>query len=383
MMLLPLLASLLLSFDGATDERIVARELDRLRGRGVAAEAAALVALLPEQSPLYRGRGPAEAARLRGYVFAALADVGTPAEAIPFVVAELAHEHRVYLLAAAARAAGAAGPAARQAVPHLLRILSPSFHDDQISLSEYNAAPPLRDPTTARLEAVRALGRIGARDALPVLRELAASSSSLQQEAQRAVWMIERPDRRAAGLRAADFVTPWLDPAQRSGAPLHGVTFVAHDGRTRGAAELAGKPLAVTFAYTRCDNPNKCPVTIAAMAGLQRALRRARLDDQVRLAVITLDPRHDDAVRLAAMARLQGLDLGDDVLMLRPGEEPLRRLEETLDVPVGHGAGQINNHGIALYLFDREGRFVRRHHSVVWDRDAVVADLGRLAREQR
>jgi protein SCO1 len=373
-----MVASLLLAFDGSTDERVVARELDLLRARGVEAraEAPALAALLREQSALYRGRGPNETARLRGYFFATLADIGPPPEALPFIMAELAHGHRAALLAAAARAAGAAGPSARPALPHLLRILSPSFHDDQVCLTRYNASPPFADSTTARLEAVRALGRIGARDALPALRELSASTTvaaTLKHEAQRAVWIIERPDRAPSAAAASDFVTPWLAPSRRFTSPLADFAF---------AAELSGKPLALTFAYTRCDNPNKCPVTIASMARLQRALRAAHLEPRVRLVVITLDPHHDDAVRLAAMGKLQGLLLGENALMLRPSADELERLEQTLDVPVGHGAGQINGHGIALYLFDRHGRYVRRYHSVVWKDANVLSDLRKLSTER-
>jgi protein SCO1/2 len=371
-------ASLLLAFDGSTDQRLVARELDLLRARGAdaRAEAPALAAMLREQSVLYQGRGPNETARLRGYFFATLADIGPPPEALPFIVAELAHGHRVALLAAAARAAGATGPSARAALPHLLRIVSASFHDDQVCLDRYNASPPFADSTTARLEAVRALGRIGARDALPALRELAASASipaALKHEAQRAMWIIERPDRVPSAAAGSDFVTPWLAPSRRFTSPLADFTSIA---------ELDGKPLALTFAYTRCDNPNKCPVTIASMARLQRALRAAHLEARVRLLVITLDPRHDDAVRLATMGKLQGLLLGENALMLRPSADELKRLERTLDVPVGHGAGQVNGHGIALYLFDRHGRYVRRYHSVVWNNANVLSDLRKLSTER-
>ena len=379
-----LLLAQLLAVDPAASESEVARELDRLRARGTAARDAgpALATLLPEQAALYRGRGPAEAVRLRGYVLATMADIGTPAEAIPFIVAELAHGHRAYLMAAAARAAGGAGPAARSAVPHLLRILEPGFHDDdQVCLDAYNAAPPYPKTTTVRIEAIRSLARIGARDALPVLRAMARSESALREEAQRAAWAIERPDRPTDRTPPAEFVTDWLPRDERVGTPLRGLVFTAQDGGAWPSSQLAGAPLALTFAYTRCDNPNKCPVTIASMARLRRALRDRQLETRVRLAIVTLDPRHDDIVQLANAARIQGLQLDEHALMLRPSPEELRILEERLDVPVGHGAGQINGHGIALYLFDREGRYVRRYHSVVWDSGKVVADLRRLAAE--
>jgi protein SCO1/2 len=381
----------LLACNGSTDEHVVAAHLDRLRHEPSADASRTLATLLPEQSPLYRGRGPNEVARLRTYLFATLADVGPPAEALPHVLGELRFGHRVDLLAASARAAGAMGSAARPAVPALLRILSPAFHDDQVCLNVYEAYVPCADPTTARLEAVRALGRIGPqeREAVSALRVLAESEPAgpaetelaLRREAQRALSLTEETF--ASMHETHDFASAWIASRERVISPFAATEFTAQNGRQLGFGELSGEPLAMTFAYTRCDNPNKCPVTIASMARLQRSLRNARLDREVRLAVVTLDPQYDDGARLALFGNIHGFQLTDRALMLRASAEDLERLERTLDVPVNHGAGQINGHAVVLYLFDRQGRYVRRYQSAGWDDADVVADLKRLVAESR
>ena len=378
----------LLAWDGSTDEKIVAGHIDALRREPPAEAGRALAALLPEQAPLYQGRGPNEAARLRGHVFAALADTGAPAEALPFLIAELQYGHRPSLLAAAARAAGTLERAAAPAVPALVRILaSATFHDDQVCLDGSDASAPCSDPTTARLEAVRTLGRIGpdARAALPALRALAKSEPdgaastmlALREEAHRAVASIEQP---AVPVLSdlPDFASSWLPPADRSPSPFAGMSFTAHDGRRHTSAGLTGAPLALTFAYTRCDNPNKCPVTIASMARLQRSLRETGLAAKTRIAIVTLDPDFDDSARLSASGNFHGLELGDRALMLRPSAADLERLERDLRVPVGRGAGQINGHGVVLYLFDANGRYVRQYSGAGWMDDHVVADLKKL-----
>src|SRR3954466_805003 len=121
----------LLAYTGATGEGVVTGRIDAVRHLASPDAGRALVTLLPEQSQLYQGRGPNEAARLRRSVFVALSESYPPAEALPFVISELQYGHRADSLAAAARAAGALGPLAGAAVPALQRILSPSFHDDQ------------------------------------------------------------------------------------------------------------------------------------------------------------------------------------------------------------------------------------------------------------
>ncbi|HEX8412145.1 MAG TPA: hypothetical protein VF883_25065, partial [Thermoanaerobaculia bacterium] len=127
------------------------------------------VALLREDAPLYSGRTPSEVARLRAQQFTRLAKHGVPPDALPFIVAELAHGHKPLTIAAAARAAAAAGPAASAAAPYLLRLLRPAFHDQQLTLDEHGL-------TSVRIEAVRALESFGASagdEALAALRELA------------------------------------------------------------------------------------------------------------------------------------------------------------------------------------------------------------------
>src|SRR5687768_12147893 len=71
--------------DGQVAHDRVAGDLDGLRALRASAALAgpALCNLLPEAAPLYLGRGPNEAARLRGYVLATLADVGPPPDALP------------------------------------------------------------------------------------------------------------------------------------------------------------------------------------------------------------------------------------------------------------------------------------------------------------
>jgi hypothetical protein len=170
------LAVALARCDGRTPDVEVASHLEALAALGPPAAATAvpaIVALLPERAPLYRDRDKPEVERLRAFLLATLTRLGPPAEAAPFVLAELAGARSAHSFAAAARAAGALGTDA--AVPLLLRALDPEFHDDLVSLERYRPDFPPEEATTAALEAVRALGRIGpaAGAAVPRLRAVA------------------------------------------------------------------------------------------------------------------------------------------------------------------------------------------------------------------
>ncbi len=62
-----------------------------------------------------------------------------------------------------------------------------------------------------------------------------------------------------------------------------------------------GQPSIVVFFYTRCDNPQKCSLTVSKLARVQQQLAERGLADQVRTAAITYDPGFDLPERLRAL----------------------------------------------------------------------------------
>ena len=165
-------------------------------------------------------------------------------------------------------------------------------------------------------------------------------------------------------------------PAETTGDP-HGVTVQDHDGRVLPLADYLGRAdTVVAFFYTRCQNPNKCSLTITKLGDLQR-----RLDDLgmagVQLAAITYDPGFDLPDRLAAYARARGMILGDTVRMLRAveGHDQLQRF---FGLRVGYNGSIVNQHGVELYLLDSELRIARTWARVPWDvTDVAGALIGR------
>ena len=377
----------------APGERIAAQvEALSSVGRGDVRAGRAFLATLRENHPLYQGRGPKEVTHLRGYILASLAEVGPPPESLNLVLAELEYGHAPYLIAAAARAAGTLGT--EKAVPYLIRFLGPTFEDDEVSFEKYEPGPTLLEPTTVRLEVLRALKRMGpgsarARDALKSITEGGESSPFLlrrdiQEAAKHALDAIDEDHSGGSDSpldrdSVQDDDDSWLPPERRNEGRLDAIRALDHNGREISFRELYGRPFVLTFLYTRCDNPNKCSLTMAQLGRLQQAVRTAGLEPHVSLVAVTLDPSFDTPLRLRVFAENRGVVPGERTSLLRViDEEDFKSLLAELDVPVAFGHGQVSAHGVELVLFDARGRYVRGYEGVLWDNARVLQDLRKL-----
>jgi cytochrome oxidase Cu insertion factor (SCO1/SenC/PrrC family) len=174
-------------------------------------------------------------------------------------------------------------------------------------------------------------------------------------------------------------VTAFLPPQDRPRLALdHRVT--THEGISTNLQALLDRPAAISFAYSRCSNPNKCPRVVSEMGVLKSALEKEGLLGRVRLLVITYDPAYDQPVVLRSFARRNGLPLDPDAVFLRP-ENDAARLFQGLQTRASFNDDGVSLHGIQLLLVDRNGRLARTYHTVIWNNESVMHDLEQLIRE--
>ena len=178
----------------------------------------------------------------------------------------------------------------------------------------------------------------------------------------------------------SSYATKWLAPSER-GAAILMPPFQNQDGRTVTFDDLRGAPVALSFIYTRCENERKCPLVARTMAALQTKLDRAKVVPRPRLALITYDPEYDTPKHLKDFGEGHGLRFTDAVMLLRSEPDRKQLLFEEFNVRVNFNDRGVNLHGVQLILLDNQGRFARAHHTLIWDNDAVLADLKQLARE--
>jgi protein SCO1 len=337
-----------------------------------------LVALLPEQISLYAGRSANATVRMRGYIIAAFGQVGLPAAALPYVLEELESGRDPYLVAAAATALrGLDGPT-RQVVPFLLKAIeNVRYADDAVSFDSYRPRWPLPNHTTAIEELLKTFAWLGpdARSARPTLEGLRDHPEATSPSARATLEaVLAELDGAGAGCCAApgSLTDQCAGEAHRDLAVPAGVQLEDQDGCPLSfGGFFSGRPSIVVFFYTRCDNPNKCSLTITKLAACQRVLREQGLHGRIRTAAITYDPAYDLPPRLRAYGENRGVIFGDSDRFLRT-TAGLEALQEYFDLGVNFGQASVNRHRIELFILDHKATIVGRFTRLQWDLQEVL-----------
>lgn len=370
--------------DDAPSASGVRCEADLLRfvesGRGDGSYTAAFIELLDERHAVYAGVGTPAVVRMRGALLLALGHRVLPTAALPFVIEELESPHDAWLTAVAARVLrNHPEPAAAFVEPLLLAVASIRHRDDVVRLETYGGYGGEGEPTTATAEALRTLGWLGprAQAALPRLSEWRASRpgpifGGLLDETMAAI---------SAGA-AQSVVAATGDESRSAVVPLRAepsrevreLLLQDQSGATLTFDDVfVGRPSIVVFFYTRCDNPAKCPATIARLGRLQEHLRTAGLDGTIGTAAITYDPAYDLPHRLRQHASTWGVCTVEGHRLLRTAGD-FAPLQAFFDLGVGYGSsGLVNRHQLQAFVLDPTGSIVGTVARTAWDESALLA----------
>ena len=140
-----------------------------------------------------------------------------------------------------------------------------------------------------------------------------------------------------------------------TGATIGGpFTMTAGNGKLFTQANLAGRPYAIFFGYTRC--PDICPDTLGRMAALREAMGAdaARYD----MVFVSIDPDHDTPAEVGKYVAL----FGAPIIGLAGTPQQVATIAKAYHVyyakAAGAGGAAIMDHSAAVLLIDARGQFV-------------------------
>jgi len=175
--------------------------------------------------------------------------------------------------------------------------------------------------------------------------------------------------------------TPWILKNNRVRCIQPSVEFEDQDGVKIASKELFNAPSVLTFVYTRCENPNKCPAVMAQIAKLASLVKENGFADKLNIFIITYDPDYDIPEVLKRYSKSYGLICNPHFRMLRTSNEKKDEFFKRINIAVNYDASKVNIHGIQLLLLDSSGKLAKSYHSLVWDNIKVLNDLKVLLTE--
>lgn len=129
--------------------------------------------------------------------------------------------------------------------------------------------------------------------------------------------------------------------------------LIASDDSPFTEKNLAGKPFAIYFGYTRC--PDVCPTSLARMARLRKQLGAD--GDKFAIVFVSVDPEHDKPAAIGEYVKL----FGTPIIGLTGTDAQLKAIERSYGIYVNKvpqpGGDYLVDHTAAVLLMDRNGRF--------------------------
>jgi len=130
-------------------------------------------------------------------------------------------------------------------------------------------------------------------------------------------------------------------------------TLVGADGKPFSSAQLAGKPYAIYFGFTRCGDV--CPTTLSRLVKLRK---EAGGEDAFRIVFVTIDPKNDGPKEVGQYAQL----FNSPIVGLTGSQAQIDKVKKQYGIyaePSPHPMpGKEMMHTATVLLFDRSGGFV-------------------------
>jgi len=153
--------------------------------------------------------------------------------------------------------------------------------------------------------------------------------------------------------------------------------LVNQDNRQIHLHQYRGRPLLLTFIYTRCPLPDYCPLMSGNFAAIHYRLKSLPQSDEVpRLLTISFDTDYDTPSVLREYAARYMRPVRFDQWEFATGSpEQIREITGYFGLVYRKETDQIV-HSLVAALIDADGALVRLYQGNQWRPDEVLKDLG-------
>lgn len=154
--------------------------------------------------------------------------------------------------------------------------------------------------------------------------------------------------------------------------------FVDQDGRKIRLHEWRGRPLILSFIYTRCPLPDFCPAIESRLAIVQQRIKTDPTLRGTAIVAVTIDPDHDTPAVLKQHAAARGADPAIWHFVTGTTAE-IDAFGRQFGIVVTRGDGSPNDieHNLRTIVVSGDGRIVHVENGAAWRVEDLVGALRR------
>jgi protein SCO1 len=166
------------------------------------------------------------------------------------------------------------------------------------------------------------------------------------------------------------------------GTEVPDFTLVNQDGKKIHIKQYRGRPLLLTFIYTRCPLPDYCPLMSQNFAQINKDLSgNQSLKDRTHLLSISIDPEYDKPQVLREYgARYLGSNKGDAFKQWEfasGSTEQVKAVAEFFGLNYWPEKGQVI-HGLRTALITPDGKVFKVYRGNDWNPEEVLKEVEKL-----
>lgn len=340
-----------------------------------------LVQFLSLRHPVYSGKSTQEVNRMRAHILASFEHMELPQKAILFTLEELENSLDPYMVAAASKSVRSLKSVPVELMACLQKaIYNVAHNDDAVTFETYLPFFPLDTYTTALQEILLTFQWLKGRaaESIPFLTDLYHNrlftiNEKIKQLTMETITIIKKD------ISITTYTCCQLKDTLTKHPPgtLESVLQLKLEDQEENELHLkdffGSSPVVIAFFYTRCDNVNKCRLTISRLAQLQQLLTKLQLTE-VKIAAITYDSLYDHPERMNAFITSCGIQPTDTVKSFRVLHNNFTLLNDYLQLQVNFGSSIINQHRIELFIVDEKVKVVKQFSGLQWN-PMQVADF--------
>ena len=191
--------------------------------------------------------------------------------------------------------------------------------------------------------------------------------------------MPDRPGSASPGAEAANSAEPASSELQK-GETVPDFQLIDQSGKSIRLSDFRGKPVILTFIYTRCPLPNFCPLMSKNFRALQERLQK-EFPDRFELLSVTIDPKFDRPEILKDYAHVYSAD--EKCWRFATGSQEQIEAIAGLFGLVHEPEGGLISHNVRTALIGPDGRMRHLWKSNVWTPYEVARMVGESLAEPK